>query len=245
MMAVPINKAQSEKLELICIGESSKKANGIAIIKPTILEYNVIVRGSTLLAKSLVIIIIIAKVTIVTTIHNKPLSICMDVNVPFVTTKKIPMIATIDPINIRIVNLSFKNMAAKILVKIGVVAKINADIVGSAVCNPLKKDHWLMNTPITPSKKTERKSVLFSGLNCFLSKVNPIKKATINNSLNIVSMAGEKSKTKIFPNIKLLPHTTTQKVSQEYAFNIKTPSRIQNANFSILNILDGSVNISV
>lgn len=125
------------------------------------------------------------------------------------------MIATNDPINMRIVNFSFKNMAAKILVKMGVVAKINADVVGSAVCNPLKNDHWFIYTPITPRKKTERKSDLFIGLKCFLNNVNPIKKTTINKSLNIVNRAGEKSKTKIFPNIKLLPHTTTQKVSQE------------------------------
>lgn len=125
------------------------------------------------------------------------------------------MIATIVPINICIVIFSFKNMAAKILVKMGVVAKINADVVGSAVCNPLKKDHWFKNTPITPKKKTAKKSDLFIGLNRFLNKVSPIKKITINKSLNIVNRAGEKSKTKIFPNIKLLPHTTTQNVSQE------------------------------
>ena len=41
----------------------------------------------------------------------------------------------------RIVNFSFKKIAAKKPVKIGVVAKINADVVGSAVCNPTKKDH--------------------------------------------------------------------------------------------------------
>ena len=54
------------------------------------------------------------------------------------------MMATIDPINIRMVNFSFKKIAANTLVKIGVVAKIKADVVESAVCNPTKKDHWLI-----------------------------------------------------------------------------------------------------
>ena len=58
------------------------------------------------------------------------------------------MIATIDPNSIRSVNFSFKKRAAKKPVKIGVVANINADVVGSAVCNPTKNDHWLMKTPI-------------------------------------------------------------------------------------------------
>lgn len=99
------------------------------------------VRGSILLESTLVRIIIIEKDTIVTAIHNKPLFRWIDDNVPFVTTKKIPMIATIEPSNIRIVNFSFKKIAAKKLVKIGAVAKINADVVGSAVCNPSKNDH--------------------------------------------------------------------------------------------------------
>lgn len=73
--AVMINKAQSEKLGLIRKGESSKKANGIATKSPTIFEYNVIVSGSVLLDKSLVIIIIIANVIIVRTIQIRPLSI--------------------------------------------------------------------------------------------------------------------------------------------------------------------------
>ena len=130
------------------------------------------------------------------------------------------MMATIDPINIRMVNFSFKKMAANMLVKIGVVAKINADVVGSAVCNPTKKDHWFIKTPITPRKKTASKSDLFTRLKCFLYEDNPIKNSTINKSLSMVNRAGEKSWTNIFPNTKLLPHTMTQNVSQAYAFNI-------------------------
>src|SRR4051812_23800240 len=104
-----------------------------------------------------------------------------------------PMIATIDPINIRIVNFSFKKKAAKKLVKMGVVAKINADVVGSAVCNPTKKDHWFINTPITPRKKTESKSDLFTRLKRFLYADNPIRSSTINKSLSVVNRVGEKS----------------------------------------------------
>ena len=130
------------------------------------------------------------------------------------------MMATIDPINIRMVNFSFKKMAANTLVKIGVVAKINADVVGSAVCNPIKKDHWFIKTPITPRKKTASKSDLLTRLKYFLYEDNPIKNSTINKSLSMVSRAGEKSWTNIFPNTKLLPHTMTQNVSQAYAFNI-------------------------
>src|SRR6476660_3360765 len=111
-------------------------------------------------------------------------------------------------------------MAASTLVNIGVVAKINADVVGSAVCNPTKNDHWLMKTPISPRKKTTSKSDLFTRLKCFLYEDNPIKNSTINKSLSIVNRAGEKSWTNIFPKTKLLPHTITQSVSQAYAFNI-------------------------
>jgi hypothetical protein len=48
------------------------------------------------------------------------------------------------------------------LVKIGVVAKIKADVVESAICKPLKKDHWLINTPKTLRKITARRSDLFT-----------------------------------------------------------------------------------
>ena len=65
------------------------------------------------------------------------------------------MMATIDPLNIRMVNFSFKKMAANTLVSIGVVVKIKADVVESAVCNPTKKDHWFIKTPITPRKKPQ------------------------------------------------------------------------------------------
>ena len=47
----------------------------------------VIVNGSILLERSLVIIIIIANVIIVRTIHNRPLSICKEAKFPFATTK--------------------------------------------------------------------------------------------------------------------------------------------------------------
>jgi hypothetical protein len=46
-------------------------------------------------------------------------------------------------------------MAANTLVSIGVVVKINADVVESAVCNPTKKDPWFIKTPITPRKKPQ------------------------------------------------------------------------------------------
>ena len=49
--AVPIRKDQSDILELICMGVSSKKAKGIDTIKPTTFEYKVIVSGSILLRK--------------------------------------------------------------------------------------------------------------------------------------------------------------------------------------------------
>src|SRR3954465_2682211 len=116
------------------------------------------------------------------------------------------------------VNFSFKKMAANMLVKIGVVAKIKADVVGSAVCNPTKKDHWFINTPITPRNKIASISDLFTRLKCFLNEDNPIKNSTIKKSLSMVSRAGEKSWTKSFPKTKLLPHTTTQIVNKEYAF---------------------------
>lgn len=83
-----------------------------------------------------------------------------------------------------------------------------------------KKDHWFINTPITPRNKTASKSDLFTPLKCFLNEDNPIKNSTINKSLSMVRRVGEKSWTKIFPNTKLLPHTTTQMVSKVYAFNI-------------------------
>ena len=76
---------------------------------------------------------------------------------------------------------------------IGVVVKINADVVESAVYNPTKKDHWLIKTPITPRKKTASKSNLFTRLKCFLYEDNPIKNNTINKSLSMVNRAGEKS----------------------------------------------------
>lgn len=151
-MAVTIRNDQSETFTLIRIGVSSRKIKGIDTASPTTFEYKVIASGSTLLERSLVTIISIAKVIIVTTIHHKPLSICIEDIFPFATTKKIPMIATIDPSNIRIVNFSFKKTPAKTPVKMGVVAKINADVVGSAVSNPAKKDHWLIKTPKTPKK---------------------------------------------------------------------------------------------
>jgi hypothetical protein len=47
-------------------------------------------------------------------------------------------------------------------VKIGVVVKIKADVVESAICKPLKKDHWLINTPKTLRKITARRSDLFT-----------------------------------------------------------------------------------
>ncbi|MOA38428.1 hypothetical protein D3C78_1601130 [compost metagenome] len=103
------------------------------------------------------------------------------------------MIARIDPINIRNVNFSFKKRAANKPVKIGVIAKMIADVVGSAVCNT---------------------SDLLTSLKFFLYTVIPTKHNTINESLSEVNRPGEKSSTKIFPNTKLLPHTTTQKVSQ-------------------------------
>ena len=83
-------------------------------------------------------------------------------------------------------------MAAKMLVNIGVVASINADVVESAVCNPTKKDHWFIKTPITPRKITASTSDLFSRLKCLLYKDNPIKNNTINKSLSIVNKAGGK-----------------------------------------------------
>ena len=46
-------------------------------------------------------------------------------------------------------------MAANTLISIGVVVKINADVVESAVCNPTKKDPWSIKTPITPRKKPQ------------------------------------------------------------------------------------------
>ena len=69
------------------MGVSNKKTKGIDTIKPTTFEYNVIVSGSILLERSLVIIIIIANVIIVRTIHNRPLSICKEAKFPFATTK--------------------------------------------------------------------------------------------------------------------------------------------------------------
>jgi len=139
--AVPINRAQSVIFELIRKGVPSEKANGIDTIKPTRFEYNVIVNGSILCESTLVIIIIIANVIIVTTIHISPLSKCNEDPPPITTTQYMPMIARIDPNNIRIVNFSFKKKAANKPVKIGVIAKMMADVVGSAVCKPLKKDH--------------------------------------------------------------------------------------------------------
>jgi hypothetical protein len=53
---------------------------------------------------------------------------------------------------------------AKKPVKIGVVAKIKADVVGSAVCKPLKNDHCLINTPKTPREITAGRSDLFTRL---------------------------------------------------------------------------------
>src|SRR5690606_18525784 len=105
-------------------------------------------------------------------------------------------------------------MAANTLVIIGVVAKINAEVVGSAVCKPTKKDHWFIKTPITPRRKIASKSDLLTRLKCFLYENNPSKNNTINKSLSMVNKVGEKSCTKIFPKTKLLPHTITQKVSQ-------------------------------
>ena len=85
--AVPIRKDQSDILELIIKGESSKKAKGIDTIKPTTFEYKVMVSGSILSERSLVMIIIMANVSIVITIHNRPLSICKEDKFPFATTK--------------------------------------------------------------------------------------------------------------------------------------------------------------
>ena len=73
-IAVPINNIQSESEVLILIGESSINTNGIDTIRPTIFEYNVMARGDILLDSCLVIIIMIANVSIVTTIHIRPLS---------------------------------------------------------------------------------------------------------------------------------------------------------------------------
>ena len=53
----------------IGMGVSSKKTKGIDAIKPITFEYNVIVSGSILLERSLVMIIIMANVIIVITIH--------------------------------------------------------------------------------------------------------------------------------------------------------------------------------
>ncbi|MNP27495.1 hypothetical protein D3C76_1204080 [compost metagenome] len=85
--AVPIRRAQSVIFELIRKGVSSEKANGIDTIKPTRFEYKVIVSGSILCESTLVIIIIMAKVIIVTTIHSSPLSKCKEEDPPFTTTK--------------------------------------------------------------------------------------------------------------------------------------------------------------
>jgi len=49
-------------------------------------------------------------------------------------------------------------------VKIGVVAKIKADVVGSAVCKPLKNNHYLINTPKTPRNITAGRTDLFTRL---------------------------------------------------------------------------------
>jgi len=46
--AVPIRKDQSDILELICKGVSSKKTKGTDTIKPTTFEYKVMVSGSIL-----------------------------------------------------------------------------------------------------------------------------------------------------------------------------------------------------
>ena len=56
---------------------------GVCLIK----KYKVIVSGSILLERSLVMIIIMANVIIVRTIHNRPLSICKEAKFPFATTK--------------------------------------------------------------------------------------------------------------------------------------------------------------
>ena len=72
------------------------------------------------------------------------------------------MMATREPIKVFNVNFSFKNNAAKKPVKIGAVASIKADVVESAVCNPLKKDHWFIKTPTTPRNIMANKSDLFT-----------------------------------------------------------------------------------
>ena len=123
------------------------------------------------------------------------------------------------PMTFLLVTGSFRNMAARIMVMIGMVVVTMLALTGEVMDNPMVKQHWLNTIASMPAKKNMKRSRGGTSSLCLLnSEVNQkhtaapiILKVTIQSPLIPLAMAS-------LPNGDISPHAAQAASMQRWPF---------------------------